>query len=341
MKLAANNVRNVFKAGQESRVVLATSSSGKVREVHPVSTYSTHSTEFDDPVDLARFPISIHEGPSNLLSGTIENGAYRPKLTSDWAKQTRIFDQAFDGNEITIEFVAIDMRQKNYPSGIVIGAGYYASEPILFDFGTDGFRLYVLDYEGSSIYDQVVNMSIPNGSKFTIKRVLDSITIYINDVFVQTFRNPALDPDDYKIYVGFTTYTTAADVSSSFANMKITGSTNQLPTPTGLLDVPRVSVPRSAWTEIAYFYIAQPGYVEIALSGYAWKTSTSLSQRRGKIFVNGTEIFHLTNQNGGSMTANVTLTPNSRISLQAFTDAPNSNDRDLAGGIIDVYPIGE
>ncbi|AVO25266.1 hypothetical protein PBI_GRAVY_26 [Gordonia phage Gravy] len=341
MKLVgAKAITDIRVGTKQAAVALAKHPNGQIREVYPVNRYASLTTEFDNPVDLGHFSMSRHDGLSNLLSGVSSGGAYRARLTSDPAKQYRFADQEFDGNDITIEFIAIDLSGLALASSVIINSYYLGGGMTEFFFGNDGFRLRTAGWDEATIFDETQARAIASGTKFTIRRILDCVYVSLNDVLVHTFKHASVKPDEGKISVGFSTSSNVSEVSSAFANLTITGSSTSNPFVGGRLDIPRISVARSSWVEIAYFYMALGGNVNISLVNYGWATSTSFSQRRGKVFLNGTEIIHLTNQNGGTQSANANMPANSLIAIQAFSDGVNSADRVLDDGYVEVYPVG-
>ncbi|UVK59311.1 hypothetical protein SEA_PHEROBRINE_28 [Gordonia phage Pherobrine] len=329
---------DIWAPGKTAQVVLAKHPSGQVREAFPCATYIQKNNAFSAPIDLGMYPMSIMS-ESNMMGGTVVDGVYRPRLTNVQAKQIRLNENMYDGNEMTAEVVVADIQPIARPSTVILGCNIYGQSIIEVAFGSDGLRIQFTDYENIVGAQFPKAYTIANGDILTIKRVLDVIVIHVNGVYAHSARDATFKPDESQPYVGFSTSSSPTGVSSSIANLKFIGSTYQtLSNFQARYDLERKSVASGSLTSIGSFYIAQGGHCLVMLNDFGWSTNTSFSQREGNLFVNGTREVRVTAQNGGSASKEMTIPPNSFIEVFTWAANAGANDRIVDSGYVEIYP---
>ncbi|QJD49605.1 hypothetical protein HWD32_gp27 [Gordonia phage Secretariat] len=317
------------------KVVVANHPVHGIREVYPIGTYVTRETSFDTPQDLGQFPIS-YMSESNMVGGTVVSGNYTPRLTSVAAKQYRLLDQQFNGNEMTVEFVPSLISPLTRPSSVVLGANIYADYAVEFVFGNDGSRLEFTDYDGTHVLYSHAH-TINNGSTIRIKRLRDVVVVYVNGVYVYSAKHPDLEVGEWNAYPGFSTTSSSTTISTSFASIKFVGSTSEPASVVAHFDMERIQAPSGTLGDAGKFYIAQGGPILITFNEFRWTTTTSFSQREGHVVVNGVRQIFIGGQNGGDGYKEMTIPPNSLFEITTWCSAASANDRWVKSGYIDVY----
>ncbi|QFP94911.1 hypothetical protein SEA_OHMYWARD_29 [Gordonia phage OhMyWard] len=341
IKNGVKDAGDIWAPGKVAQVVLARHPSGQVREAFPVYPYAEKATEFSAESDLAMLPISIME-ESNMIGAVVANGLYKPRLTSVAAKQTRLCERMYDGNELTVQFTVADLSPIVRPSSVIMGANIYGQDAIEVKFGSDGFRIQVTDFENIVSASYPFTYSLSTNDVVTVKRLLDVIVIHVNGNYVFAARDPLLKPNDSQTYVGVTTTSTPTNISSAFSSLKFIGSTFQPDQLLARLDVERPALVRDVDTYVGHVYIRKGGHVLLMLNDYRWNTTTAVSTRIGEVFVNGTTNEHrqilISNQNGGSGSKEMTIPDNTHIYILSKSNAQNAQDRQLKSGLFEVYP---
>lgn len=273
-----------------------------------------------------------------MIGGIVTNGVYRPRLTNVAAKQIRLSERMYDGNEMTVEVVPMEIQPIARPSSVILGCNVYGQAAIEVLFGSDGLNIRLTDYDDIVNVQYPVAYTISAGSLIKITRVLDVIVIHVNGVYAHSARHPLFRPDDSQVYVGFSTTSSATGISSALGSIKFTGSTYQSDQFLARVDVERRSVSTSETTMVTTLYSAQGGHGLLMLNDFRWTTNTSFSQREGNVFVNGVREFRVTSQNGGSASKEMTIPPNTLVELRTWVTNAGANDRIIGGGVLEIYP---
>ncbi|QXO13036.1 hypothetical protein SEA_FIGLIAR_29 [Gordonia phage Figliar] len=337
IKVGTRNAGEIVDPTRVAKVVLARHPSGQVREAYPCGVYRTKQAEFNAASDIGIFPISIMS-ESNMIGGVVADGVYRPRLTNVAAKQVRLLDQIYDGNEMTIEIVPMEMQPLSRPSSVILGCNIYGQSAIEFVFGSDGSRIQLTDFDDIVTVNFPFTHTIAAGSVITIKRLLDIIVIHVNGNYVYSAQHPLFKIDDSQVYVGMTTTSSATGISSAFGSFKAMGSSYQSSQLLARFDVERRVLPQNTATLVGSFYVAEGGPAMIMLNEFGWTNWTNFSVRQVEVNVNGVQQLLITNQNGGSATKNLTLQPNSLFEIKAISNAPGSTDRTIKEGLFEIYP---
>ncbi|QAU06263.1 hypothetical protein SEA_RICKMORE_28 [Gordonia phage Rickmore] len=337
IKVGTRKVGEIVDPSRSAKVVLAKHPSGQVREAYPCGTYKTKQLEFNAASDIGHFPLSIMS-ESNMIGGYVADGVYRPRPTNVEAKQFRLLDQLFDGNEITIEIVPMEMKPLSRPSSVVIGCDFYGKSAIEFVFGSNGSRIQLTNSDNTIGANFPFTHTIAAGNTITIKRLLDIIVVHVNGSYVYAARHPAFDTNDSQVYAGLTTTSSSTEVSTAFGSFKVSGSSYQYAQLIARFDVERRVLAHNAVTLVGSFYVAQGGHVLMTMTEFGWTNWTNFSVRQVEVNVNGQQQILITNQNGGSASKELTLAPNSLIEIKAISNASAAGDRTIKEGLVEIYP---
>lgn len=328
--------------GLDAKVVMAGVGSAARQAWPPVAPRNV-SVSFATQAEFEK--LSVHrfdvrtDSASMLVPSIISGNRLVPRPNVAPTYEYRVIDQLLDGALLTIEtVVGSSPKSLDYPSMVILSAGDTLPNDIIgVEYGSNGVR--ILSLLGTSVrHESFTPYTIISGSILRVERFLTTIQIYVNGVRIAK--------DSHSTYanvgapgVGLFSLT-GTNVSTSIGPTTIIGSSSIARTFGGTAYFEKMALERSVYTPIASMHIAGGRMMRSVLVNARWATTTSFSSRAFGIYLNGTRIGLMGDQNGTAIftSAPFNVPANSIVEVQAASDTESQQGRTIASGYFNMIP---
>ncbi|ADD81031.1 gp033 [Rhodococcus phage ReqiPoco6] len=348
---SGTNPSAVYVGGNADVLILAGSGSN-VQEEFPFVYNLSLSYDFANPLEEKWFPISGFDGrtsnASTFMPGIVIGGTYRSQVNADHTHHIRLLNRQMNGNVFNVETtIANPLFSLALPSYLVLASNPYGNVALVAEFGNNGVRVFPIS--GASVqatYRHEVFTTIAVGDKLRISWIKDWVTVYVNDVKIESFYEPYYRANFRNrpgfMYPGIGIYSGPNSVWSTPIG-KVTFSGSGSSSGTALENVAQVymshiEIPVNTWVEVGRVNTnLAGGSTTVQLVGALWNTNISTSTRNFRVLVNGTVIGTVTDRNGGSLNlTNVSVPSNSTVTVEAYANSATNTNRVIGNGLVRV-----
>ncbi|ADD80923.1 gp032 [Rhodococcus phage ReqiPepy6] len=353
MSIITNGVNPsaVYSGGNADTMILAGAGSG-VLEQFPYNTNVTMSYDFANPLEEKWFPISGFDSRTSINSdyrpGMVIGGNYISQVNADHTHHVRLLNRQMNGNILHVEVViANQLFSLALPSYLVLASNPYANVALIAEFGNNGVRVFPIS--GATVqtqYRHEVFTPIAVGNRLRISWIKDWVTVYVNDVAIESFYEPYYRANFRNrpgfMYPGIGLYSGPNSVySTPIGKVTFSGSGSSMATTlehVAQAYMSHIDIPLNAWTEVARVYTnLTSGTARVQLLGAMWKTNISTSTRNFRMSLNGTVLGTITDRNGGTLDfPNTNVPANSVLTAEAFTNSSTAVNRVVGAGTLRV-----
>lgn len=336
-------IPKVYSSGIDAtRVMLGTGS--EAVEVWPGFYDVSYTFNFPNQDELKWAPITGFDGRTSGGSLFAPSFIFNDMLVAGDNPQptyyTRLIDRQLDGDEITYEVVMGDaMNTKDKPSYLVLGSNIIFTRMLVLEFGSNGTALRtVINGTATGAYQYSTTYARDDKLTLVWKRPTDQFMIYKNNSLVGTHQTSYAEfkTVNGRMYPGFGLYSTGSTWSTRLQSVKISGKTSYKTVLAASDFLSKITVGNAIQTVVAKCVIHTGGVTDLMLTGAGWAQPSSSGLRTFRILVNNVVKATTQDEAGFLHVPNVTLPPNSEVTVQAYSASTNASYRNVTSGVLQI-----